>query len=132
MNRNKLAKFLACRIERHHLYVAVPTLGWSFGSDNYQDLVRAFNELPDHTPVIIRQFTNMKSSVPMANNPQEFLPIKRVAALLVFEDENAETTMLTADEIKDCYSYCHKTGKPIPLDKDLIFTDAKKMFELIS
>ena len=121
-----LAVLLANNIKKNRLYVALPTLEWSFGEDNAHQLVTALTQdLDEASPLIIRQFTNIQSSVPFPNDTSRFLPVKRLATMMLSPENNEHPVqLLSKEDTRAAYSVDAQTGKKIALDKDLVFVNA--------
>ena len=71
----ELAIFLAERIVSKKLYVSIPTLGYTFGGDNCDEIVNAIVSI-NHvdTPMFIRQFTKLDSTVSFVNDVNKYYP----------------------------------------------------------
>ena len=130
MKKSELGAYLAERIENKRLYVSVPELNWSFGSDNADQIETAFTMIREPVAVIVRKFTNIDSDIPFATNPEKFIPIKIVAGFYVF-GENIDIVMLSKKEIKESYSVCAETGEEIKPPSDLVFSGARELLEKI-
>ena len=130
MKKSELGAYLAERIENKRLYVSVPELNWSFGSDNADQIETAFTMIRKPVAVIVRKFTNIDSDIPFAANPEKFIPMKIVAGFCVF-GENIDIVMLSKKEIKESYSVCAETGEEIKPPSDLVFSGARELLEKI-
>ncbi|MCW7555565.1 hypothetical protein NX722_23660 [Endozoicomonas gorgoniicola] len=130
MKKSELAKYLKDRVHSKQLHIAMPLLGWSFASDNADHIEEAFSRIYEDTAMVVRQFTNIQSEEPFANNPEKFLPMKRMAGFYVFA-EDIDVIMLSKQDIVHSYSTCAETGEPIDPPLDLAFTDAKEFLRLI-
>lgn len=126
-----LAKSLALKTESLRLHITLPELGWTFGGDNAEDIVQAFAQIEEDTPIFIRQFTNIESNEPFQSG-EGFLPMKRFAALILSVEGNGKIISLSKDEFKGFYCTDAETGKQLTKPKDLKFIDGDEMIKLMS
>lgn len=121
------AKTLQKTLKKGKLHVSLPLSGMSFGSDNYKFFFQAFMQMEGNQPILIRQFTDFQSDVPFGKDPSRFLPIKRIAAF--FLDEHGRVFSVSKEETRNAFSTDANTGAPIEVSKDLVFVDAKEMWD---
>lgn len=135
MNQNtpvvNLSKLLALKTESLRLHITLPELGWTFGGDNADDMVQAFAQIKENTPIFICQFTSIKSSEPLQSG-EGFLPLKRFAALILSVEGDGEIIPLSKYEFEKFYCTGADTGKQLIKPKDLKFIDGEEMIKFIS
>lgn len=130
MKTSLLTSYLLEHSKQERLMVSVPLLGWTFGSDNMNELTDAIKQLTDPTTILIRQFTNIYSDVPFKNNPSKFLPMKRIIAGLI----DMETVdFLPGIAVKESFETCSETGAKLRPIKDYSYVEPNQILgELVN
>jgi len=125
IDTNKLAKYIVANTRNKRLFVSIPLFNWKFGSDNIKELIFAVRELNEPTPIIIKQFTQIDSSIPYKTDPQKFLPMKRVIAGNI---DKHNTYLFDKAETKLCFETCSETGVQLPSIKDYHYIEPESLF----
>lgn len=125
------AQVLQAQTQPSKLHISLPLLSWTFADDNRQHIAEALSHLPRQQPVLVRQFTNFRSDLTYPNDKSQFLPLKRLAAFIV-DPEHDRVIFLSKSETKQAFSTDANTGEPIPPPKDVVFVDAKEMWDRLS
>jgi hypothetical protein len=82
MNKIELAEYLSLRIRSKKLHISFPILGYTFGCDNYNELISAITKMNYiDMPFFVRQFTSLDSPVLFKENKVEYLSMKRMSLI---------------------------------------------------
>ena len=102
-------------------------IGWTFGSDNMEQLLEASDRLDEPTSLILRQFTPVDSKLPFPKNPNKFIPLKKIASAYYDGNPDSDLIFMSAAKTKAYYSTCAETGKPVEPPVDYLFVEPWKI-----
>lgn len=110
------------------LIVLAPLVGASFSADNYNLLKIFLTRIDMDMPIIVRQFTNLDSSIPLPNNSKKFIPMKLLSCFFISGDM---VHFFTEAQITHIYSTNNETEEKIEPEPDLMFISSEAMVNLL-
>ncbi len=120
-----MVNYLIRNSVRKNLMASMPLLGWTFGDDNMIFMLSAVSKLDEPTTVLIRQFTDIDSPIPLKSDPSRFIPMKRIVAGIITKHS---VEFMTPETTKECFETDANSGERIAPQEDYIYVTAESIF----